>query len=320
MANDWAREADLVLCVGTRLSDFTTASKSLFSNERCRFVGLNTVTLDAYKLSAEALVADAQRGLGALKEALEGQEWTEAHARLRQRRQQWAAVQAGVYAEEGERPSDAQVLMALNAFCSSNATVVCAAGGLPGELHRHWNCKDRAAYHVEYGYSCMGYEIAGGLGLKLAQPEREVYVLVGDGSYLMLHTELHTAVSLGQKISVIVLDNQGFGCINRLQKGSAGAPYGNLREGPRVDFVANARSYGCFAEEVSNLAELQAALKRQQSIQDRPCVTVIQSDPQRSSEGYAWWDVPVAEVSTDAAVNEARKAYQVERARLQGRC
>ena len=193
--------------------------------------------------------------------------------------------------------------------------VVCAAGGLPGELHKLWRSRRAGDYHVEYGFSCMGYEIAGGLGVKMAEPHREVHVLLGDGSYLMLNSELATSVTLGQKLIVTVLDNRGFGCINRLQRALGGAPFNTLWADsrhetlPQIDFAAHAASLGAMAETVSTIADLEQALGRAKG-SDRTHVIVIETDPATTTEaGGAWWDVAIPEVSVRAEVRAARAAY-----------
>ncbi|HEY8508283.1 MAG TPA: thiamine pyrophosphate-dependent enzyme, partial [Steroidobacteraceae bacterium] len=207
---------------------------------------------------------------------------------------------------------DAQVLGAVNRTIGANGTVVCAAGGLPGELHKLWRAQDRDAYHLEYGYSCMGYEIAGGLGVKMARPDRNVVVLVGDGSYLMMNSEIATSVAMGLKLTIVVLDNRGFGCISRLQQACGGEPFNNLLDerAPRVDFVAHAQSLGAHAQKVTNISELEAALQASRSI-ERTVVLVIETDPHGNTrEGGAWWDVAVPEVSESANVQAAYRAYR----------
>ena len=207
-------------------------------------------------------------------------------------------------------PSDAQVIGAVWRSVPEDSIVVGAAGGLPGELHKLWRSRTSDGYHLEYGYSCMGYEIAGGLGVKLAAPEREVVVMVGDGSYLMLNSEIATSVALGAKLIVVLLDNRGFGCINRLQQATVGEKFNNLLPGvPQIDFRAHAESLGAIAEKAANSSELEAALGRAIGA-DRTTVIVIDTDPERSTEaGGAWWDVPVAEVSQRGAVRTARTDY-----------
>lgn len=317
-ANEIAAKADVILCVGTRLSDFTTASKSLFHRPGVRFVGLNVNSFDGIKGSAETVTGDAMRSLEALSEELGT--WRSDSSYLDEidrARSQWFSERKQLLAPTSTIPSDAQVLGTLNHIAQDHDIVVSAAGGLPGELHKHWQTSDPIGYHLEYGYSCMGYEIAGGVGVKLAHPDREVYVLVGDGSYLMLHTELLTSLQLGIKINVVLLDNHGFGCINRLQ-GACGQPsFGNLfpESSPDIDFVASARSYGAKACKVGSLEELEKALKANKS-ETRSCVTVIETDPSKSSPGSAWWDVAVAQTSTEPSVNAASVRYQEKRQEL----
>jgi 3D-(3,5/4)-trihydroxycyclohexane-1,2-dione acylhydrolase (decyclizing) len=212
-------------------------------------------------------------------------------------------------------PSDAQVIGAVWRSADENSVVVCAAGGLPGELNKLWRSRRSGDYHVEYGYSCMGYEIAGGLGVKMAEPSRDVYVMLGDGSYLMLNSELATSVVLARKLIVTVLDNRGFACINRLQRASGGAAFNNLWadshfETPaEIDFAAHAASLGAIAEKVSTIVELEQALKRAK-LSDRTHVIVIQTDAAITTEaGGAWWDVAIPEVSARPEVRAAREAY-----------
>ena len=215
-------------------------------------------------------------------------------------------------------PTDAQVLGAVWRKAAEDAIVVCAAGGLPGELHKLWRTRRPGGYHVEYGYSCMGYEIAGAVGVKMAEPAREVHVLVGDGSYLMMNSELATAVMLGLKLIVTVLDNRGFGCINRLQKSIGGEPFNNLLAGsPQIDFAAHAASLGARAQKVADLPQLEAALEQARAA-DRTCVIVIETDPDSTTgAGGAWWDVAVPEVSDSKSVMEARAAYEKNINKLQ---
>ena len=217
---------------------------------------------------------------------------------------------------ENRLPTDAQVLGAVWRKAADDAIVVCAAGGLPGELHKLWRTRRPGGYHVEYGYSCMGYEIAGAVGVKMAEPLREVHVLVGDGSYLMLNSELATAVMLGLKLIVTVLDNRGFGCINRLQKSTGSEPFNNLLAdaphagAPRIDFAAHAASLGAQAQKVADLPQLETALEQARTA-DRTCVIVIETDPDSTtSAGGTWWDVAVPEVSSSKAVAKARAAYE----------
>src|SRR6266404_33315 len=232
-ANALAAEADLVVAVGTRLSDFTTASRSLFRNPSAKLIQLNAAGFDAAKHGALPLVADARAGLDALDRALATWaapvDWT---TKARSLAAEWnETVTQATAASNAALPSDAQVLGAVNRAAGPRDVIVCAAGGLPGELHKLWRCREAGTYHVEYGYSCMGYDIAGGLGAKLAMPEREVWVLLGDGSYLMMNSEIATSVLIGAKLNIIVLDNGGFGCIHRLQQACGAAPFNNLFPG-----------------------------------------------------------------------------------------
>ncbi|MFT8246180.1 3D-(3,5/4)-trihydroxycyclohexane-1,2-dione acylhydrolase (decyclizing) [Roseomonas sp. BN140053] len=317
-ANQAAAEADLVVAVGTRLQDFTTGSRALFAAAGRRLIGLNVQPFDAAKHAAHPLVADAREGLDALAEALAGYRapaaWTEAAAAAREA---WFALAAAATApRNAERPSDAQVIGAVGRAAGPDTVVVGAAGGLPGELHKLWRAGAPGSYHLEYGFSCMGYEIAGGIGVKLARPNSEVVVMLGDGSYLMLNSEIATSVALGLKLTVVLLDNRGFGCINRLQAATGGAAFNNLlpEAHPRIDFAAHAASLGAYAEHVAGLAELEAALARARSA-DRTSVLVIDTDPQEATAaGGHWWDVGVPEVSVRPEVRDARARYEQARA------
>ncbi len=313
-ANALAAKADVVLVVGSRLGDFATGSRALFAD--AKLVQLNVAAFDAAKHGALSLVADADAGLEALGRGLRGWRapaaWTAQAQRLSRA---WNREVERITAPSKAKPTDAQVLGAVNQALPKNSIVVCAAGGLPGELHKLWRAADSTSYHLEYGYSCMGYEIAGGLGVKLAQPRREVCVLVGDGSYLMLNSEIATSVALGAKLVIVVLDNRGFGCIERLQAATGGASFNNLLSdaAPRVDFAAHARSLGAQAEKVANLASLTAALKK--AIRSRrTSVVVIDTDPRRgTAEGGAWWDVAVTEAPRTAGQKRAHADYQQAR-------
>jgi len=318
-ANGAAAEADLVIGVGTRLQDFTTGSRALFAAPGRRLIQVNVGAFDAHKHGASTVVGDADVVLEALEQHLA--DWRVAEAWTRQARDAvtaWTAAADSAMAPPAGNalPSDAQVIGAVQRAVGPDAVVVCAAGGLPGELHKLWRTRRPGGYHVEYGYSCMGYEIAGGLGVKLAAPDRDVHVMLGDGSYLMLNSEIATSVMLGQKLTITVLDNRGFGCINRLQQSTGGAPFNNLladarhAELPDIDFAAHAASLGARSEKVAGLADLPAALERARA-SDRTYVIVIDTDPMISTEaGGAWWDVAVPEVSERAEVRAARVAYE----------
>ena len=313
-ANTLAARADLVLAIGARLGDFATGSRALFAE--AKLVQLNVASFDAAKHGALALVADARAALDALSRDLKGWKapaaWTSEATRLTRA---WNRKVDEIVSPSRGKPTDAQVLGIVNQNLPRNGIVVCAAGGLPGELHKLWRATDSTSYHLEYGYSCMGYEIAGGLGVKLAHPGREVCVLVGDGSYLMLNSEIATSVALGAKLTIVVLDNRGFGCIERLQAATGGASFNNLLgdAAPRVDFAAHARSLGAQAEKVDGLAALTSSLKKGLRAK-RTSVIVIDTDARRgTAEGGTWWDVAVTEAPRSAGQRQARGAY--ERAR-----
>lgn len=327
-ANAAAAEADLIVAAGTRLTDFTTGSWSLFAHPERRILQINAAAYDAAKHAALPLVCDAKAGLEALTEGLG--DWRApapggaggghggAQGACKSARTAWtAAVDAATAPPGGNTlPSDAQVIGAVQRGTGPDTVLVCAAGGLPGELHKLWRAGRPNGYHLEYGYSCMGYEIAGGLGVKMALPGREVVVMVGDGSYLMMNSELATSVMLGVKLIVVVLDNRGFGCIHRLQAAVGGTRFNNLLddtsrgEPPRVDFVAHARALGAVAEKAGSIEALEQAMARARDC-DRSCCIVIDTDPALATEaGGHWWDVPVAEVSGREEVRAARAGYE----------
>ncbi len=321
-ANTLAREADLLLAVGTRLQDFTTGSRALLPGA-ARLIQLNIQPFDAAKHDAVPLVGDARRTLDELAASLGGYAasapW---QSRAAGAIRDWnEAVDRATTPGNADLPSDAEVLGVVNRAAGSGNILVCAAGGLPGELHKLWRASGPNTYHVEYGFSCMGYEIAGGLGAKLAHPDREVFVMVGDGSYMMLNSELQTSVMLGRKLIVTVLDNRGFGCIDRLQRACGGEGFNNLirdvdhkAEEGWIDFAAHARSLGALAEKVAGIAELEAALARARTA-ERTSVIVIETDPAVTTEaGGAWWDVAVPEVSARPQIRAAREAYVKARA------
>ncbi len=318
-ANTLAAEADVIVGVGTRFADFTTGSWALFKNPERRFIGLNVQPLDATKHRALPIVADARVGLAALDEALDAWKapaaWTRAAVKAKAEWEATAARYTGP--SNAPLPTDAEVLGALMRAGDKSDVIVCAAGGLPGELHKLWRPGGPLGYHVEYGYSCMGYEIAGGLGVKMALPDREVVVSVGDGSYLMMNSEIATSVMLGKKLIIVINDNRGFGCINRLQNATGGAPFNNLLSDarheilPDIDFAAHARSMGAEAVKVASIAELEAAFKAARKARTTQ-VIVIDTDPLGSTDaGGFWWDVAVPAVSNRAEVDAARHEYEV---------
>ena len=320
-ANDMAEEADLVFAVGTRLSDFTTASRTLFSNPDVELIGLNVLPFDAAKHGGYPLVGDARLGLQCLTDVLgDWQGSAEWLTVARSRSATWnGAVDDVTAADDTDLPSDAQVLGAVNRAAGPDGVVVCAAGGLPGELHKLWRASHPKGYHVEYGYSCMGYEIAGGLGAKMALPDREIFVLVGDGSYLMLNSEIATSVLLQQKIVIVVLDNGGFGCINRLQQACGGEPFNNLLDDSQpgqeartpVDFAAHAQALGAISENVRGLAELGQALERAKSAEKTYVIALATSPDIATAQGGAWWDVAVPETSESKDVARAYDSYRI---------
>ncbi|MBL9200230.1 MAG: 3D-(3,5/4)-trihydroxycyclohexane-1,2-dione acylhydrolase (decyclizing) [Opitutaceae bacterium] len=321
-ANAIAAEADLVINIGTRLSDFTTASKTQFQNPRVRFIGINTVAFDARKHGALPLTGDARAILGQLTRALAGWRAPAAYReKVAREKQKWSSTRATLVAPKRGVPlTQAQVIDELNRACGADGTVVHASGGIPGDIHKLWRSHARNDYHSEYGYSCMGYEIAGALGIKLAEPEREVYAFLGDGSYLMLHTEIVTAVQENKKIVVVVCDNHGFGCIHGLQRGSGGNSFGNEfrhRTGADarltgrpvdVDFAKNAESLGATGLRATTLDELRAALATAKAAKGVVVIHVpVPADIRLP--GYSWWDVPVSATSKLPGVRAARARY-----------
>ncbi|MEF9403927.1 MULTISPECIES: 3D-(3,5/4)-trihydroxycyclohexane-1,2-dione acylhydrolase (decyclizing) [Ralstonia solanacearum species complex] len=320
-ANAAAAQADLVIGVGTRLQDFTTGSHSLFG--QARLLSINVQPFDAHKRGGQALVADARDALDRLGAALADWRadagWT---GQARALARDWnARVDTLTTAAPEGLPYDAHVIGAVRDSAADSPggdIVVCAAGTLPAELHKLWRSGRPGNYHMDYGYSCMGYEIAGGLGVKLARPEREVIVMVGDGSYLMMNSEIATAVMLGKKLIIVVLDNRGFGCINRLQRACGGENYNNLLEHcvpeggepVRIDFAAHAASLGADAVHVDGLNGLRAAMLRARAGR-RTSVIVIDTTPEQTTpDGGWWWEVAVPEVSPRADVGAAYQAYR----------
>ncbi|MBB6522591.1 3D-(3,5/4)-trihydroxycyclohexane-1,2-dione acylhydrolase (decyclizing) [Pseudoteredinibacter isoporae] len=327
IANKLAMEADVVLAVGSRLQDFTTGSRTLIDSEKTALIQLNVSGFDAIKHNAFSLVSDASLGLSDLSAGLgEWQADAAWQAMAADGIQHWNAYYDEVTGpcEQPQTktglPSDAQVLGAIKRASDASDVVICAAGGLPSELHKFWRTDMPKSYHMEYGYSCMGYEIAAGLGVKLAHPEREAIVVVGDGSYMMANSELATSVMLGKKMIVVVLDNRGFGCINRLQEATGGAPFNNLLENcrtieagaPKLDFAAHAAAMGALSEKVANLAELEEAMDRAKSAEQSYVIT-LDTDPFATSDGGCWWDVAVPEVSERDQVKESRADYLNEK-------
>jgi 3D-(3,5/4)-trihydroxycyclohexane-1,2-dione acylhydrolase (decyclizing) len=327
-ANALANDADLVIGVGTRYSDFTTASHTLFAADGVRFVNVNVSTPDAVKLSGLSVTADARESLVALRQGLSGWKVDESYThRVHALSSDWDSTVTAAYAgpSEGDLPAQSQIIGVVNEVSGPADVVVCAAGSMPGDLHKLWRTRDPKGYHVEYGYSCMGYEIAGGLGVRLAAPERDVFVMVGDGSYLMMAQELVTAVAERVKLIVVLVDNRGFASIGALSE-SVGAqrfgtryryrdPEADQLTGPDlpVDLAANAASLGVDVLRTSTVEEFHAALTKAKSAEGTT-VVYVRTDPLRSApDSAAWWDVPVAEVSTLDSTANARKEYETHR-------
>jgi 3D-(3,5/4)-trihydroxycyclohexane-1,2-dione acylhydrolase (decyclizing) len=318
-ANILCSEADLVLGVGTRFQDFTTGSWSLFENPARRLVSLNVAAYDAMKHGAEPLCCDALAGLAALSATLGAHAFEAPDPALKT---DWfASVDPVIDApdEAGNAlPTDQQVIGAVQRASSEDTIVMCAAGTMPGELHKLWKAPRPGAYHMEYGFSCMGYEIAGAMGIKMAQPDRDVVCMLGDGSYMMANSELATAAMLGIDLTVVITDNRGYGCINRLQVGTGGAEFNNLLDlshhvnPSSIDFAAHAASMGAHAVHVASISELEAALARRHESAG-PFVVVIDTDPYPTTPaGGHWWDVAVPEVSTREEVRDKRRAYAAQ--------
>ena len=314
-ANAIAEKSDLIIGIGTRFQDFTTGSWALFKNPDCKILALNVTSFDSHKANALPLVCDARTGLEELTAALRDYKAPAPDASLKTN---WmASVDAATSAPSGnDLPSDAQVIGAVQRGVDDDAVLVGASGGLPGELHKLWKAARPNGYHMDYGYSCMGYEIAGAVGVKMAHPNREVVVMLGDGSYMMMNSELATSVMLGTKIICVILDNRGFGCINRLQMATGGENFNNLLDDARhvetsnIDFAAHAASMGAVSEKVNSIKELEEAMKRARASKISYAI-VIDTDPLITTEaGGHWWDVAVPEVSTRPQVNAARADYE----------
>jgi 3D-(3,5/4)-trihydroxycyclohexane-1,2-dione acylhydrolase (decyclizing) len=318
-ANAACEAADVILGVGTRFQDFTTGSWSLFKTPGRRLISLNVNAYDAMKRGALPLCADAGVGLGALSAALGATRFAAPDPALKAR---WFADVDPLTAAPSEGnalATDMQVVGAVQRSATDDTVVMCAAGTMPGELHKLWKAGRPMSYHMEYGFSCMGYEIAGAIGIKLAQPERDVICFTGDGTYMMMNSEMATAAMLGISFTNVITDNRGFGCINRLQMGTGGAEFNNLyaharvAQQPRIDFAAHAASMGATSVKVDSIAGLEAALARRHEIKG-PYVIVIDTDPYPSTpHGGTWWEVGVPEVSARPAVNAARATYETRR-------
>src|ERR687897_699677 len=327
-ANRAAREADLVIGVGTRWSDFTTASKTAFQNPEARFVNINIASFDASKHAGLALVGDARSTLEALDAALAGHEIERGYREQNAREsREWDGEVGRLYAlGHGPLPAQSEVIGAVNSSSDREDVVVCAAGSMPGDLHKLWRTRDPKGYHVEYGYSTMGYEIAGGLGVKMAAPEREVYVMCGDGSYLMMNAEIVTSIQERYKLTVVLVDNSGFSSIGALSRSVGSQGFGthyryrkngsiglDTEEDPGeilpVDLATNAESFGARVFRTKSVGELKDALAEAKGV-DRTVVIHIPVDRYEGVPSYeSFWDVPVAEVSEMETVRAAHEEY-----------
>ena len=324
-ANALAREADLVLAVGTRLQDFTTGSHALFA--KAKLLSLNVQSFDAGKWSGTALVADARIGLGQLSSAVgdwkADARWT---AHVQTQAAGWVArvTELTTAVPKDVLPYDAEVMGAVRDSLNDaggdsgqHDVVVCAAGTLPAELHKLWRASKPGNYHVEYGYSCMGYEIAGALGAKMARPHQEVIVMVGDGSYMMMNSEIATSVLLGQKLIIVVLDNRGYGCIERLQLKSGSPSFNNMLDDcipeggnpSQIDFAMHGRSMGAEAVHVKDVVELKAAMVKARAATRTQVIVIDTTHHRVTAEGGCWWEVAIPQVSERTEVHEALVRY-----------
>ncbi|AFM18207.1 acetolactate synthase [Mycolicibacterium chubuense NBB4] len=321
-ANALASEADVVIGIGTRYSDFTSASRTAFNNPDVRFVNINVASLDSVKQGGISVVSDAREALDVLAESLGGYVVSDEYrARAAELMSEWNDTVSEVYrTEDGAALNQNQVIGLVNTLSDTRDVVVCAAGSMPGDLHKLWRTRDRKGYHVEYGYSCMGYEIAGGIGVRMAAPDRDVFIMVGDGSYLMMATELVTAVQEGVKVIAVLVQNHGFASIGGLSEslGSQrfGTSYryrgadGRLDGGKLpVDLAANAASLGADVIRVTTAAEFADAVKVAKA-GDRTTVIHVETDPMISApDSHSWWDVPVSQVSTLESTQQAYQRY-----------
>jgi 3D-(3,5/4)-trihydroxycyclohexane-1,2-dione acylhydrolase (decyclizing) len=328
-ANRLACEADLVIGIGTRYSDFTSASMTAFQNPQVRFVNINTAEFDAYKVGAVPVIADARVALEQMSEALGGHRVSAAYAaEIAALRKEWdAEVDRLFYLKNDGKPAQSEVIGAIWEAAGERDVLVSAAGSHPGDLHKLWRTRAPNGYHMEYGYSCMGYEIPGAMGAKMADPSREVFAFVGDGTYLMSPSEIVTAVQEGVKIIIVLVDNHGFASIGSLSRSLGQEGFGTsyrMRDAKSgqldgetiaVDFVANARSLGAHTIKAANLKEFKKALEEAKA-QTRATVIVVETDATAGVPGYdSWWDVAVAEVAESEAVRAARAKYEEARKR-----
>ncbi|NQU54299.1 MAG: 3D-(3,5/4)-trihydroxycyclohexane-1,2-dione acylhydrolase (decyclizing) [Bacteroidetes bacterium] len=323
-ANAISTEADVVIGIGTRYGDFTTASKTAFQNKNVKFININIAEFDAHKHSGVALTGDAKVILEELTEKLEAYKVEDSYRqKVADYNKSWdEKVTVAYKAEKNDIPSQAEVLGAINDFSAPKDVVLCASGSAPGDLHKLWRTQDSKSFHLEYGYSCMGYEISGGLGAKMACPDREIYVILGDGGYLMMPSEIVTSLQEGYKLTIILIDNNGFASIGGLSKSIGSEGFGTnyvyrdkdsgKLEGDAlpVDLAMNAESLGAKVYKTTDIASFNEALKNSKK-DERTAVIYIETVPERKMAGYghAWWDVPIAEVSTSKSVQKARDNY-----------
>jgi 3D-(3,5/4)-trihydroxycyclohexane-1,2-dione acylhydrolase (decyclizing) len=319
-ANEITQHADLVIGIGTRYSDFTTASKTAFQNPDVKFININIADFDSYKHSAMPLTSDAKVCLEELTELLSGYRVTDKYrSHTANLNKEWDKQVSGFYKETGVLPvSQAEVVGAVNGFAGPRDVVLCAAGSLPGDLHKLWRTLDPKGFHLEYGYSTMGYECAAGIGAKMACPDREIYVMVGDGNYLMMNNEIVTSIQEGIKFIIILLNNNGFGSIGALSQSIGSQRFGtkyryrNEESGQLtgeilpVDFAQNARSLGAYVIETHDISSLKKALAEAKD-QTTTTVITIETDLYKGVPGYAWWEVAISEV---AEIDTVRKAYE----------
>jgi len=317
-----SKEADVVIGIGTRYSDFTTISKSAFQNPDVEFININITEFDSFKHGALPLVGDAKSILEQINSELKDYKVADAYReRVATLNKSWDQFVSDIYTEKNESPAfQGEIIGAVNSFSDPKDIVLCAAGSLPGDLHKLWRTSNPKGFHLEYGYSCMGYEIAGGLGAKMANPDSEVYVMVGDGSYLMMSQEIVTSIQERQKMTIILLNNDGYSSIGSLSSSVGSEGFGTYyryrNEETKqldggllpVDYAANAASMGAYVIKTSNVKELKEALKEAKTI-DRTTVIYIEVDRKKAVPGFAWWDVAIAEVSEKEAVKESLKTY-----------
>lgn len=326
-ANAISSEADLIIGIGTRYNDFTTASKTAFQNKNVRFININITEFDAYKHGALALTGDARVVLEELCEKLSSYEVDNNYKkRVADFNKSWDEKVALAYKAEGNSmPSQAEVIGAINTFSEPEDVVLCAAGSAPGDLHKLWRTKNSKGFHLEYGYSCMGYEISGGLGAKMACPDREIFIVLGDAGYLMMPSEIITSLQEGYKLTIILIDNKGYASIGGLSKSIGCEGFGtkfSFRDGKTgslegrtlpVDLAMNAKSLGAKVYKAKNIDSFNKALIQAKK-EKQTTVIYIETVPERkmAGYGYAWWDVPIAEVSTTKSIQKARKNYELQ--------